>query len=100
MLPSYTDPKVNFAQKVRQIATQLAQAAEGCVMLDEVYNHRLYGPGAEHAITDAELVNTGLTADQLYAFVILCNQLSQFMNGQAPSVNDYKSTLDSVRQDL
>lgn len=91
-----------FIQRVQGTANIISQAAAYAQDLEDVYNSRLYGPGAANAITDAELTALGIefTADQLYAFVIACSQLCKLMNNEAVTEGPYAVSVDHVRNDI
>ncbi len=102
--------KIGFAVKGRQLAAQLAQLSDDMVDFADVYDHRLYGPEADHAITADDLATTtpypgmtlpgSVTPDDIYAFVILCRQIESLLTGQAVTSADYQSTVDKLRNDL
>ena len=98
--------KVALVQKARQLASTLAQCYSEMTDLQEVYDHRMYGPGGANELVAEDIAiavgsNTpALDPDALYAFVIVCAQLKEFMENGIPAQSDHKAVLDRVRQDM
>jgi hypothetical protein len=98
--------KFAFAKNVQSLATQLASLENQLGDVNEVYNARLYGPGADNAFTDDELAvlesmgGRKMTADDIYAFIILCDQFNQFLHNGSPAQRDYAGNLNHLRTDL
>lgn len=93
--------KKHFVFRVQDLATQLANIAVDMQDAQGVYDTRQYGPGAANAITDSELgqlENEGfrtMTADQLYSYIIFCNEFKAFLQS-----NGYAGSLNFIRTDL
>ncbi len=98
--------KKQFATQVQSMATQLAAFDHLLEDVSSVYNARLYGPGAANALTDAELATLesvggrAITSDDIYAFVILCDQLRTFLHNGVPAQRDYAANLNHIRTDI
>ncbi len=98
--------KKSFTQMVQSMATELAHMDHLFEDISAVYNARLYGPGAENAFTDAELLELEsvggkkLTADDIYAFIILCDQMKIFIHNGVPAQRDYAANINHIRTDI
>jgi hypothetical protein len=95
-----------FVDKVQSMANSLAMFDHLLADLSDVYNSRQYGPGAANAFTDEELQaleamgGRAMTAEDIYAFIILCDQLRLFFHSGMPVQNDYAATLNHIRTDI
>ncbi len=98
--------KTSYARSVQNLATTLAAISHQAEDIQRVWDNRLYGPGAANAFTDAELegLETAggrkMTADDMYAFIILCAQLQEFLHNGTPSQSDYAATINHIRTDI
>jgi hypothetical protein len=98
--------KRQFTSIVQHLAVELVKLEHQLGDVSKVYNARLYGPGAQNAITEAEMMEYGeigggkITPDHIYAFVILCDQLNAFLNNGTPAQGDYAATLNQIRTDV
>ena len=97
---SKTMQKITYAQKARDAATHMAQAAEELMRLEEIWNDRLYGVGLVNAITDADLQSVGLTQNQLVGLINFAGQLKNFLNNTPIFQGDYMVTLNQTRNDI
>lgn len=70
-----------FASKVQEAAVRLAQTRDMIADLVQVYSDRAYD--TSNPITDADVVNLGVTAAQINAFIPLGKKLKQLMQNQA-----------------
>jgi len=94
------DPKIKFAMKAREAATHMAQAAEELLLLEEIWNDRLYGIGLAHEITDVDLSVVGIDQNQLVGLVNFAGQLKNFLNNTPIIQGDYMVTLNQARLDI
>lgn len=98
--------KASYARSVQNLATTLAGISHQIEDIQKVWDNRLYGPGAINAFTDAELESLEtaggrkMTADDMYAFVILCAQFQAFLHNGTPSQSDYAATINHIRTDI
>ncbi len=98
--------KLAFSKTVQNLATQMAQLANDLADVSRVYNSRLYGPGTANEFTDEELAvlesmgGRKMLADDVYAFIILCDQMQAFLNNGSPAQRDYAGNLNHIRTDL
>jgi len=95
-----TDPKFKFAMKSREAATHLAQAAEELMLLEEIWNDRLYGVGLANAITDVDLSAVGIDQNELVGLINFAGQLKSFLNNAPIFQGDYMVTLNQTRLDV
>ena len=104
------DPnKVTYAQRVRHLATQLAQSLREAQALQETWDDRQYGPGAAHEITAEDLTNAyppenpqpAADPNELYAFVIAASQIGKFIESDPAAVaGPYSATFNKLRSDM
>lgn len=80
--------------------TAIAQTLDNVAALLEAWYKRGYAPGGPMEITDADLADTGLTAAQFLAGVVLWQQLAALRGGQAITPGDYAATIATLRQDI
>lgn len=98
--------KASYARQVQAIATNLTALEHQLQDIVAVWNARLYGPGAANAFTDAELLalealgGRAMKADDLYSFVILCDQFQAFLHNGTPAQRDYAANLNQLRVDI
>ncbi len=97
--------KKTYAQAIQNMANQLAAFSHQLEDASAIYNSRQYGPGGADAFTDEELETleaTGgkkLKADDIYSFIILCDQMKTFLNNGDPAIRDYAATVNHIRTD-
>jgi hypothetical protein len=98
--------KRTFVDKVQSMANSLAMHDHILADLSAIYNSRQYGPGGAKAFTDEELQaletlgGRAMSADDIYSFIILCDQLRAFFHNGTPVQNDYAATVNHIRTDI
>ncbi len=92
--------KVDFARRAQAACNQLAALLETAETLQEVYDARQYGPGMAGAVTDEDLAELDITADNLYAAMIAFDQIRSLVNNLDAAKGDYMATVNKLRTDL
>jgi len=87
-----------FVQRTQGNAQDLAIAIETAVELRSIYYDRTYGDSGAKEITDADLVDYGITAAQLASYITLCEQLANLRDNLAVTQGDYGATINQVRR--
>ncbi len=95
--PYWDRPKLGFAATAKLVASTLSDVAAQTKALADTWDDRFYGPGAANEVTDQDLLDLGIKADDVYAFVIFCTQFQTFMNGGTPTPADYGGTINRLR---
>lgn len=89
--------KLDYAKRAKYLATQFAGVAKELRDLVEVWDDRFYGPGGSDAIADGDVEIEGVTADQLYEFVLFCNNVKALLDNGAVSTNNWSSIVNKLR---
>lgn len=90
--------KVDFALKMEDAATELADAIERVEMLRASYIQSGYNSGGSDPITDDDLIGHDVTATKLDAVSTLTANLTLFVDNGIPLQGDYRTTLGAVRK--
>lgn len=92
--------KLNFAKKVQEFCTYvIANHVQG-YDAREVFNKRGYDPGGDDPITDADVAELEITAADITAAMVFFENFQKMLDNQAPSIADYRDTLNDMRTDL
>lgn len=89
--------KLDYAKRAKYLATQFAGVAKELRDLVEVWDDRFYGPGGTDEILDSEVEIEGVTADELYEFVLFCNNVKNLLDNAAVSTNNWSSIVNKLR---
>ena len=92
--------KTDFANKVRQLAAELAQAYSKALDLSKLYTDRGYDSGGANPITDEDISGANITAANLTLGNTLMNNFEKFMESNNPTNNTYGVTCNILRNDI
>ena len=98
-----TTQREQFVIHTQDVMTNLAHALENLAEIQRAYNSRRLGPKAGSDLADSDLtaIPFPVLADDVYAGMILAEQLLIMFDGKAPVVrNDYRVILDRLRTDF
>jgi len=91
--------EVTFVEKVKSIATTLAEAASEAADVRDVYFDRGYGAG-ETQLSSTDIASTGVTTTDITAFINLATQLTNFFGNQKVTQDDWGSVINKLRTDV
>lgn len=100
-----------YARKLIEASTDFIVASERLEKALAVWDVRLYGLGGANEIKDTDIdgvvmmsdgtpVTSQVTANDLYAIVLMAAQLKKFLNGNTVVAADHRSTLTKTRSDM
>jgi len=89
--------KVDFARKAREQATAIANAINELEELKRVYNASGYAPNGHNPIVDDDIIAHDMTAEQLVDFANFAGNFIDFVNGETPTVGNYRDILSEFR---
>lgn len=92
--------KSRYASTIQNKATEIAGLGSELQAIFETYFDRGYNGGGANPITDGDLVELGLTAGDIAAFITLAENFGKFLNNQAAFQSDYQSTINKIRTDI
>lgn len=92
--------KLDFTQRAVSLASNAAALKMALEEIKDAYDDRGYGPGLPGAIVDQDVSGLGITADELYAFIIFASQYVGMMTNQPVAINDYLATVNKIRSDF
>ncbi len=92
--------KQRFVRAMQATATLLARVKKEFEDQFETYQARGYGSGGADPITDADIVDTQVTAAEVAEGWTLAENLPKFIDNNTPFASDYDLTIAKLRTDI
>jgi len=89
--------KVRFGERCKALGKVLGDAATELEMLSHLWASRGYASGGADEIVQDDLENLDLTPADLAVFITFINNFMKFLDMDSPTNNDYRQTIDLVR---
>ena len=92
--------KIKYVSNIQNKTNQIALLGSDLRAIFEVYFDRGYNSGGADPITDGDLTEMELTANDVASFITLAEQFGNFLNNGAVFESDYAATVNKLRTDI